>query len=190
MTHSFVGLASRSPPRVRATGWGSRAYRGPVTITTGPRRTAAEAERVRAGAPKGAQWAPLLLRLHGLRREPVSGPGVVVLAGIVAALGVSLDLVLGGRFGVGSQLTFLLASVGATLVVRRRALATAAVLPPLLFVGSATSLAWLSGRATDTRELGLDVGTTLATSAPLLFATTLLALGIVAARLTARLFGR
>ena len=52
---------------------------------------------------------------------------------------------------------------------------TSLVLQPLLFCGAVAAVARLGGQNRGSREVALDVGTTLALSAPLLFA------GVVAA---------
>jgi hypothetical protein len=51
-------------------------------------------------------------------------------------------------------------------------------------------LAWASGNNRGRRELVLDVGTTMAVSAPVLFLGTALALAVVLGRLVARLVRR
>jgi len=138
----------------------------------------------------GRTWSSddVLARLrahHGL-----TGLGVAVLAVLVLAPGVSVDLAAGGSFGLASSVFFVLASLAGALAARPSALASAAVLPPLLFTGSVATLAWASGDNEGTRQLGLDVGTTLALSAPLLFATTAATLVVVLARVAVRLARR
>lgn len=105
------------------------------------------------------------------------------MAVLLISPGVLLDLVTDGTFGAPSTVAFLLASTAAALVVRRRALATAAVLPPLLFAAAITTLAWFNGTNAGLRETVLDAGTTLALTAPTLFAGTALVLLVVLGRL-------
>jgi outer membrane murein-binding lipoprotein Lpp len=90
----------------------------------------------------------------------------------VSGGGAALDLLLGGELGLLFSATFLLTCLLVAVTVRRRSLLTAVALPPLLFVGCAVLAAKVDGRASGARELGLDVATTLALSAPVLFAGT------------------
>ncbi len=140
--------------------------------------------------PPGRAWSPhvVLARLRG--HHGLTGVGVAVLAVLVLAPGVAVDLVVGGSFGLASAVFFVLASLAGALAARPAALASAAVLPPLLFTGAVTTLAWRSGDNAGTRELGLDVGTTLALSAPLLFVTTAATVAVVLARAAVRLARR
>jgi hypothetical protein len=131
-----------------------------------------------------------LARLRALRGEGLTAPGGVVLAVLLLAPGVALDRVLDGSFGTASSVAFVLAAVAAAAAVRIRALGTVAVLPPLLFVGAVGFLAWSSGNNRGRRELVLDVGTTLAVSAPVLFVGTATALSVVLGRLVVRLVRR
>ena len=55
---------------------------------------------------------------------------------------------------------------------------------------AATTIAWRSGLNQGTRQIGLDVGTTMAVNAPLLFAGTAVAVAVVAGRLVVRLARR
>jgi hypothetical protein len=64
------------------------------------------------------------------------------------------------------------------------------VLPPLLVAAATTLIARFGGRNRGMRELGLDVGTTLALSAPLLFGASALALIVVVVRVVRRLATR
>lgn len=120
----------------------------------------------------------------------LTAPGGVLVAVLVLMPGVLLDLEPSGTFGTASTVSFLVAAVTAALVVRRRALGTAAVLPPLLFVGAVTTLAQLSGKNESSRELVLDVGTTLAVDAPVLFVGTTAAVAVVLGRLVVGLVRR
>lgn len=132
-------------------------------------------------------WSAVLAGLRAVSTRRLTAPGGILIAVLVLAPGVLLDLALDGTFGLASSLTFVAAGVVAALVVRIPALATAAVLPPLLFVTAVSVLALLSGDNEGSRELVLDVGTTLAISAPVLFGGTLATLAVVLARLLARL---
>jgi len=129
-------------------------------------------------------------RLQSLSTRRLTAPGGIALAVLVVAPGVLLDLAFGGTFGAASSVTFVAACVAAPLAVRRRALATAAVLPPLLFVAAVAILAGLSGNNDGNRELVLDIGTTLAISAPVLFGGTVAALAVVLGRLLVPLLRR
>jgi hypothetical protein len=120
----------------------------------------------------------------------LTAPGGILLAILVLAPGVLMDLSPDGTFGLASSVTFVAAGIATALAVRRRALATAAVLPPLLFVGAVTVLAQLSGKNTGSREVVLDAGTTLAVSAPVLYIGTAATLAVVLARLLVGLVRR
>ncbi len=122
-------------------------------------------------------WQVPVVRTPGL-----TGPGVVVLAVLVSGIGAALDLLVGDSLGLTFGLTFLLACALAPLVVRPRSLLTAAVLPPLVFVGYSALAAQRSGHVDGMRELGLDVASNLALSAPLLFVGTALAVAITLMR--------
>lgn len=127
-----------------------------------------------------------LERARGLRGQGLTGPGGTVLALLVLSPGVALDLAAGGTFGTASSVTFVLAGLTAAAAVRVRALGTAVVLPPLLFVTAVTALARLSGNNEGSREMVLDVGTTMAISAPVLFLGTAASLVLVLGRLVVR----
>lgn len=122
--------------------------------------------------------------------QTLTGAGGVLVALLVLTPAVVLDLVTDATFGLPSTIGFLLAAMAAPLVVRTSGLATAAVLPPLLFAGAVSALAWFSGNNEGARELVLDVGTTLALSAPILFAGTAACLAVVLGRLLWRLLRR
>jgi hypothetical protein len=146
--------------------------------TTQPRDVSAET-RLSRSARLRALW------LQGLPT------GLTVL--LVAALmtpGVMLDLARDGSFGLPSTVLFLLAAVGTPLLLRPRSLASAVVLPPLVFAGTVAAIAWRSGLNEGARQIGLDVGTTMALNAPLVFGGTAAALVVVAVRLTVRLVRR
>lgn len=151
-----------------------------------PAATAAPAAATEPAGP----MTGLLASLRALSTTGLTGPGATVLAVLVITPGVLLDLARDGSFGLASSVLFVLAAVAAALSVRVRALATAAVLPPLLFAGAVSALARLSGNNEGTRELVLDVGTTLAVSAPLLFGGTAAALAVVLGRVVIHLSRR
>lgn len=127
------------------------------------------AERLRAIVPTA--W-------HGL-----TGLGGVLLGGLVVGIGAAVDLAFGDALGLGFTATFLLGCALVPLALRTRALATAVVLPPLLFAGAQVLQSRADGRASGRHEMALDVATSLAISAPVLFAGTGLALAIVLGRL-------
>jgi hypothetical protein len=158
-----VGQAVEGPAAV------GQAVEGPVLVDPGPRPIA---------------------RLLALRGQGLTAPGGIALAMLVLAPGVLVDHWLGGSFGLSSATAFVLASGAAAAAVRIRALGTAAVLPPLLFAGAVTALAWSSGNNQGRRELLLDVGTTMAVSAPTLFLGTSIALTVVLGRLVVHLLRR
>lgn len=117
------------------------------------------------------------------REHGVTGPAVVALSTLLVTGGALLDLKRDATLGLGTGLAFVLAALAAPAVVRFRSLATAAVLPPLLFVAAAVVIARASGQNRGSREVVLDVATTLALSAPLLFAGTAAALVVVLVRI-------
>ena len=135
--------------------------------------------------PEDASTAPVPARpaIRSLWQGGLPTPAVVAVAALVLLPGVVLDLARDGTFGLPSTVFFVIAAVGVPLLLRSRSLAVGAVLPPLLFAGAATAIAWRSGLNQDTRQIGLDVGTTMAVNAPLLFAGTALAVAVVAGRL-------
>jgi hypothetical protein len=122
--------------------------------------------------------------------DGVTGPAVVLLAVLLVACGVALDLRRDATLGLGTGIAFVLAAVAAPAVVRFRSLLTAAVLPPLLFCGAVAALARLGGQNKGSREVVLDIGTTLALSAPLLFGGTAAALVVVLVRIGRRIAAR
>ncbi|MGH8894882.1 MAG: DUF6542 domain-containing protein [Actinomycetes bacterium] len=138
----------------------------------------------------GLPVGPVLDRLRPLRGRRLTAPGGVVLSLLLLAPGVALDVALDGSFGLPSTVSFVLASLAAAAAVQPRALATAVVLPPLLFAAAITALARLSGNNDGARQLGLDVGATMAMAAPVLFATTAATLVLVLGRLTVGLARR
>lgn len=124
------------------------------------------------------------------RAEGVTGPAVVALAAVLLAAGVALDLRRDATLGLGTGVALVLVALAGPAVVRYRSLATAAVLPPLMFVVAAAAIAKLGGHDRGSREAVLDVGTTLALSAPLLFGVTALAVLVVVARVVGRVVAR
>lgn len=120
---------------------------------------------------------------RALRRQTLTAPGGVLLALLVLLPGVLIDAATDGTLGRPTVASFVLAGLACTLTVRRGALGTAAVLPPLLFATAAVTIAWASGQNHSTRQLVLDAGTTLALSAPAVFTGTGLVLAVVLGRL-------
>ena len=151
----------------------------------GPVATRARPEA--AAQPMASSGRP---SLRSLWRGGLPTPAVLAVATLVLMPGVVLDLARDGTFGLPSAVLFVLAAAGVPLLLRTRSLAVGAVLPPLLFAGAATTIAWRSGLNQGTRQIGLDVGTTMAVNAPLLFAGTALAVAVVAGRLVVRLARR
>jgi hypothetical protein len=124
------------------------------------------------------------------RADGVTGPAVVAMSAALVLVGALLDLGRDATTGLGSGIAVLLAALAAPAVVRFRSLATAAVLPPLLLAAAMTVVARFGGHDRGLRELGLDVGTSLALSAPLLFGASALALLVVLVRVVRRLATR
>ncbi len=122
--------------------------------------------------------------------EGVTGPAVVALSALLVTAGALLDLRRDATLGLATGLAYLLAAVAAPAVVRFRSLATAAVLPPLLFVGAAALIARTGGQNRGSREVALDVATTLALSAPLLFGGAVAAVVVVLVRIGRRVAAR
>lgn len=128
--------------------------------------------------------------LDRARTEGVTGPAVVAMSAVVVGLGALLDLRRDATLGLGTGLACALVALAAPAVVRFRSLLTAAVLPPLLVAAAAAGLARFGGQNRGSREVVLDVGTTLALSAPLLFGVTALGVLVVLVRLARRLVTR
>jgi hypothetical protein len=108
--------------------------------------------------------------------------GAVVVAGAVVALGCAVDGLLGDGPGRGLAITYVAACALIAGWLRLRALGTALVAPPLLFATATAALAWSAGHAPGVRQLALEVATTLAVSAPTLFAGVGLAAAITLVR--------
>jgi hypothetical protein len=128
--------------------------------------------------------------LSRARTDGVTGPAVVALSVVLVACGVALDLRRDATLGLGTEVAFVLAALAGPAVVRLRSLVTALVLQPLLFCGAAAALARLGGQNRGSREVALDVGTTLALSAPLLFAGVSAALVVALVRVGRHLAAR
>jgi hypothetical protein len=147
---------------------------GPTTAETSP--PLAHADRVRAALP--------------FTGPGLTGLGGVVLGCLVVGLGAAGDLALGGGLGVGFNATFLLGCLLVAALLRTRALAVAVVLPPLLFSGGYALETKTSGQTSGRREMALDVATSLALHAPVLFLGTALAVAVVLVRVVVHLFRR
>lgn len=177
-------------------------YRGRVTITTGTDGTPlleVESEPTTRSTQPPAAGAPFVVTAPaastpGLvaraRTDGVTGPAVALLSALLVLGGALLDLRRDATPGLGTGLAVAIVAIAAPAVVRFRSLLTAAVLPPLLVTAATALIARLSGNNRGLRELVLDVGTTLALSAPLLFGATALALLVVLVRLVRRLVTR
>jgi len=124
-----------------------------------------------AEATPAAQVAWLRL-VRRIGTTDLSGPGVVALGVLLASVGVSVDLVGQPALGMGTGIAVVLFAIVGPAVVRYGSLLTAAVLPPLFVAAAAGALARLGGQNSSSREVALDVGTTLALSAPLVFGAT------------------
>lgn len=121
--------------------------------------------------------------VRALLEQSLTGAGGILLAALLVAPGLVVDLATDATVGTPTTVAFVLAVVATALVVRRQSMGTAAVLPPLLYAGAVGALAWFSGNNEGSRELVLDTGTTLALAAPVLFTGTGLALLVVLGRL-------
>lgn len=140
--------------------------------------------------PAGTTWQARVTRLRSVWSQGLPTGLTVLLVAALMTPGVVLDVARDGSFGLPSTVFFLLTAAGTPLLLRPRSLASAVVLPPLVFAGAAAAIAWRSGFNVGTRQIGLDVGTTMALNAPLIFGGTLAALVVVAVRLTVRLARR
>jgi hypothetical protein len=126
---------------------------------------------------------------------PFTGPGLTWLGGallgcLVVGLGTASDLALGGGLGTVFNVTFLLGCVLVASAVRIRALAVAVVLPPLLFAAGYGLETKASGQTSGQRQMALDLATSLALQAPMLFIGTALAVAITLVRLGVHLIRR
>ena len=177
---STVDRSPAAPPNdrfARAAGNSVRSVTGQTTTEappTSPPLTGAD--RVRAGLP--------------FTGPGLTGIGGVVLGVLVVGLGAVGDLALGGGLGVGFTATFLLGCLLVAAMLRTRALAVAVVLPPLLFSGGYALETKTSGQTSGRREMALDVATSLALHAPVLFLGTALAVAVVLVRVVVHLFRR
>jgi hypothetical protein len=124
------------------------------------------------------------------RREGVTGPAVVVAAALLVALGAAVDLQRDRTLGAGTTVALFLAALAAPAVVRFRSLPTALVLPPLLVAAAAAGIAELGGQDRGRRELVLDVGTTLALHAPMVFAAAAVTVLVLLVRVGVRVARR
>ena len=162
----------------------------PLPPGLSPRPGGPAAARVGRTAPEEPPATAGRDRVRSLWQGGLPTPAVLAVAGLLLLPGVVLDVARDGTFGLPSAVFFVLAALAVPMLLRTRSLAVGAVLPPLLFAGAATVIAWRSGLNQGSRQIGLDVGTTMAVNAPLLFAGTALALAVVAARLVVRLVRR
>jgi hypothetical protein len=126
---------------------------------------------------------------------PFTGPGLTGLGGVilgclVVGTGAAVDLGLGDGLGVGFTATFLLGCALVASALRTRALTVAVVLPPLLFAAGYALETKASGQTTGRRQMALDVATSLALHAPVLFIGTVLAVAVVLVRVVVHLVRR
>jgi hypothetical protein len=111
-------------------------------------------------------------------------------ASALLGVGAMADMTFGDSLGIGFSAMFLIASVAMALTIRVRSLMTAVIAPPLLFASAAVVVGMLSGQVRGNRALALDTATTLALSAPVLFAATALAAAVAVVRLVVHLVRR
>jgi len=166
--------AVAADPGVAPTATGSEADGDPDSVDTGP---VPRLERLRDALPS------------------LPGPGLTVAGGTVlgaglVGLGAALDIALGDGLGLGFRVTFVVTCVVIAFAVRVRALGAAVVLPPLLYAAAATLQTVTAGQTTGRRAAALDVATTLALTAPLLFLGTAVAAAIALSRGLAHLVRR
>lgn len=159
-------------------------YRGGVTTTE------AAALSIESLRPPPAPTPGPRERLATLLGQRVSGPAAVAVASLITAAGVAVDLPGDPSLALGTEVAVVLGGLVATCVVRLRSLATPAVLPPLLVTAASLTLAVLGGRNDGSREIVLDLGTTLALSAPLVFGATAACLAVVLVRVGRHLLQR
>ncbi len=173
---AYPPTVSRVTMTTDTTGAGTPLETGSATLTTTTDAPAATSVVVTTPPPPGPG---LLGRAYA---EGVTGPAVVALSALLVTGGALLDLRRDATLGLATGLAYLVAAVAAPAVVRFRSLATAAVLPPLLFVAAAALIARAGGQNRGNREVVLDVATTLALSAPLLFTGAVAAVIVVLVR--------
>ena len=122
--------------------------------------------------------------VRAIRAQTLTAPAGLILAAALLVPGVLVDLLTDATASRPTAISFLLAAGIPPLVVRRSALGTAAFAPPVLFASALLVLAWGSGQNTTNRQVVLDAGTSLALTAPHLFAGTVVAVVLVLARLS------
>ena len=120
----------------------------------------------------------------------LSAPGALLLGSAIILAGVTVDRLSSGRPSLGLNIAFVLACAAMALAVRVHRVAAAVVAAPLLFASGVLALSQLSGEARGLRQLGLDVATHLALSAPILFGGTALTVVIALTRFIAHVFHR
>lgn len=158
-----------------------------MTITTGPpgSRRAVTSKRPATATKPAALTGPGDSSTGDALIFParaISTPAVLLVAGLLVGLGSAFDVLVGRGPGFGLTTGFLLACPAMALLLRLRALGTALISPPLLFGGAATMISLAGGSLHGLRRLGLDVATSLALAAPVLFTGTLACVVIVLAR--------
>ena len=112
-------------------------------------------------------------------------PGAVLVGGLLMGVGSMADLGFGEALGIGFATMFVIASGVMALTLRVRSLASAVIAPPLMFATATMVVGKLSGEVHGSRTLALDIATSLALSAPVLFGGTALAAAIAVVRLAA-----
>ncbi|WOC13290.1 DUF6542 domain-containing protein [Gordonia sp. MP11Mi] len=111
--------------------------------------------------------------------------GAVLLATVVTIIGAFIDSAPSGELGRAFKIIFIIGCVLAALAVRRRALFTAAVQPPLIafVIGLITLYLEAGDGASDKKTLILKVALPIATSFPWMLIAFVLSLAVVLARL-------
>lgn len=124
----------------------------------------------------------------GRARAPrgLTATGVLFIGAIVVAAGSAIDMMIGRGPGLGLTLSFLLAGAAMALCLPLRLLAAGIIAAPLLFAAATTAIAYVAGDAQGARQLALEVATSLALTAPVLFGGTGLTVAIALGRLIKR----
>jgi hypothetical protein len=114
----------------------------------------------------------------------LTAAGVLAGAFVLVAAGTGVDMMTGRGPGLGLALTFLAACAAMAIRLPVRVVGAAVVAAPLLFASATAAIAVVSGDSRGLRHLGLDVATSLALAAPVLFGGTGIALAIALGRMT------
>ncbi len=147
--------------------------------TAGPRSEGSDSALLSLAAPHTATFTAARARTHG---QLTVAPAVAVAALIVAA-GAGIDVMIGRGPGSGLTVAYVVACAVVALRLRLHVVGAAVIAAPLLFAAGTAAIAWASGEAAGFRQLMLDVATSLALSAPVLFGGTALTVAIAVVRL-------